>query len=187
MLPNAPLHPSPALTTPLQDHDHAYVRVTFNFGGSYDPFIKFPAAVFLKELSFRSADIKHANRMVQEIKMLRSTTQQRDKERAERAGLVAQERLVQGARGQREGWGRSWKGKGGGGRGAVDDRAAGDILGSGGIEEAGARCAGATGGVSWRWDRGWSACGMEAIGKGSPVLSFFPPSLARICALQPWL
>ena len=79
------------------------MRVTFNFGGSYDPFIKFPAAVFLKELSFRSADIKHANRMVQEIKMLRSTTQQRDKERAERAGLVAQERLVQGAPGQQAG------------------------------------------------------------------------------------
>lgn len=44
----------------------------------------------------RSADLKHATKVVQEIKLLRSTVAQRDKERAERATLVAQEKLVQG-------------------------------------------------------------------------------------------
>jgi nucleosome binding factor SPN SPT16 subunit len=44
----------------------------------------------------RSSDLKHANKVVQEIKLLRSTVAQRDKERAERATLVAQEKLIQG-------------------------------------------------------------------------------------------
>eukprot|EP00983_Pelagomonas_calceolata_P103496 1158918-Pelagomonas_calceolata.AAC.13 len=36
------------------DGDHAHIRVTFNFGGAYEPFQRFaPNAVFLKELSFR--------------------------------------------------------------------------------------------------------------------------------------
>jgi len=84
--------------TSNQDHDHAFIRVTFNFGNAYEPCSRFPNAIFLKELSFRSADLKHANKTVQDIKVLRSNVQQRDKERAERAGLVAQEKLVPGKR-----------------------------------------------------------------------------------------
>lgn len=63
---------------------------------TYEPAQKFPSLVFLKELSFRTSDAKHAQRVVQEIKLLRSTTLQRDKERAERATLVAQEKLIRG-------------------------------------------------------------------------------------------
>lgn len=63
---------------------------------TYEPAQKFPSLVFLKELSFRTSDAKHAQRVVQEIKVLRSTTLQRDKERAERATLVAQEKLIRG-------------------------------------------------------------------------------------------
>ena len=38
----------------VQDGDHAHIRVTFNFGGTYEPFQRYaPNAVFLKELSFR--------------------------------------------------------------------------------------------------------------------------------------
>lgn len=42
----------------------------------------------------RSLDTKHAVRVVQDIKMLRSAVVLRDKERAERATLVTQEKLV---------------------------------------------------------------------------------------------
>jgi nucleosome binding factor SPN SPT16 subunit len=63
---------------------------------TYEPAQKFPQLIFLKELSFRTADAKHAARVVQEIKVLRSTVLQRDKERAERATLVKQEKLVRG-------------------------------------------------------------------------------------------
>ncbi|WIA33317.1 hypothetical protein OEZ86_006455 [Tetradesmus obliquus] len=76
----------------------AIVRISLNFGTTYEPAQKFPALVFLKELSFRTSDAKHAARLVQEIKVLRSTVLQRDKERAERATLVQQEKLVRGKR-----------------------------------------------------------------------------------------
>ncbi|KAL6764928.1 global transcription factor [Haematococcus lacustris] len=82
-----------------QDNDHAHVRVTFNFGPSYEPYVRTaPNCVFLKELSFRSADMKHASKVVQEMKLLRSTVTQRDRERAERATLVTQDKLVTGKR-----------------------------------------------------------------------------------------
>uniref|UniRef100_A0A7S0S408 FACT complex subunit n=1 Tax=Chlamydomonas leiostraca TaxID=1034604 RepID=A0A7S0S408_9CHLO len=82
-----------------QDGDHAHIRVTFNFGGAYEPYQKHaPNVVFLKELSFRSGDLRHAAKVVQDIKVLRSTVALKDKERAERATLVAQERLQQGKR-----------------------------------------------------------------------------------------
>lgn len=42
----------------------------------------------------RSSDVKHANKVALDIKLLRSSIAQRDKERAERATLVAQEKLV---------------------------------------------------------------------------------------------
>lgn len=79
-----------------QDNDHAYIRINFNFGPSSDPGTKFPTAVFVKELSFRTADVRHAARVVQEIKTLRAQVQQREKEKAERATLVQQERLIKG-------------------------------------------------------------------------------------------
>ena len=80
----------------LQDNEHAYIRLNFNFGGTYEPSTRHPASIFLKELSFRSADVRHAAKVVQEIKALRSSVLQRDKEQAERSTLVQQERLVRG-------------------------------------------------------------------------------------------
>ncbi|CAD7701780.1 unnamed protein product [Ostreobium quekettii] len=76
------------------DGDHAYVRINFNFGGNYEPAMKMPHSIFLKELSFRSSDVRHASKVVQEMKVLRSTIVQREKERAERATLVEQEKLI---------------------------------------------------------------------------------------------
>ena len=46
-----------------QDGDHAYIRINFNFGTSYEPTAKFPHALFLKELSFRSSDPKRASKV----------------------------------------------------------------------------------------------------------------------------
>lgn len=40
--------------------------------------------------------MRHAAKVVQDIKMMRSAVVLRDKERAERATLVAQEKLIQG-------------------------------------------------------------------------------------------
>ena len=77
-----------------QDGDHAFVRLNFNFGPGFEPGSRFPQAVFLKELSFRTSDTRHAARVVQEIKVLRSSVGQREKEKAERATLVQQERLI---------------------------------------------------------------------------------------------
>lgn len=81
-----------------QDNDHAYIRTSFNFGGAYEPAQRFPHLVFLKDLTFRTSDVKHANKVVQEIKVLRSSVLSRDKERAERATLVVQEKLIRGKR-----------------------------------------------------------------------------------------
>jgi nucleosome binding factor SPN SPT16 subunit len=87
---------APPSPPPPQDGEHAYIRLNFNFSGGYEPCARFPRAAFLKELSFRSADVRHAAKVVQEIKALRSSVQQREKERAERATLVQQEKLVRG-------------------------------------------------------------------------------------------
>jgi hypothetical protein len=64
--------------------------------GAYEPAERFPDLIFLKDLSFRTMDLKHATRVVQEMKVLRSSVMQRDKERAERATLVQQEKLIIG-------------------------------------------------------------------------------------------
>ncbi|KAK9824573.1 hypothetical protein WJX72_011424 [[Myrmecia] bisecta] len=77
-----------------QDGSHAYIRLNFNFGATFEPSTSFPNAMFLKELSFRSADTRHAAKVVQEIKVLRSAVSQRERENAERATLVQQERLI---------------------------------------------------------------------------------------------
>ena len=79
-----------------QDNEHASIRINFNFGSSSDAGAKFPHAVFVKELSYRTADVRHAARVVQEIKALRAQVQNREKEKAERATLVQQEKLVRG-------------------------------------------------------------------------------------------
>ena len=39
--------------SPPKDHDRAVIRVTFNLGTTFDPFVKSPSSIFLKELSFR--------------------------------------------------------------------------------------------------------------------------------------
>jgi hypothetical protein len=47
----------------LQDGNHAFIRLNFNFGPGYEPCAKFPGAICLKELSFRSSDPRHAQRV----------------------------------------------------------------------------------------------------------------------------
>ncbi len=43
-----------------QEGDHSYIRINFNFGPTYEPGAKFPQAIFLKELSYRTSDNRHA-------------------------------------------------------------------------------------------------------------------------------
>ncbi|CAL5222238.1 g4572 [Coccomyxa viridis] len=76
-----------------QEGDHSYIRINFNFGPTYEPGAKFPQAIFLKELSYRTSDNRHAAKVVQEIKVMRTSITAREKERAERATLVQQEKL----------------------------------------------------------------------------------------------
>jgi nucleosome binding factor SPN SPT16 subunit len=80
--------------TNSQDGEHSYIRINFNYTGNYDASAKYATAIFVKELSFRTSDTRHAAKVVQEIKMLRGNVQQRDKEKAERATLVQQEKLI---------------------------------------------------------------------------------------------
>eukprot|EP00891_Asterochloris_glomerata_P001119 jgi/Astpho2/1119/Aster-07668 len=77
-----------------QDGDHAYIRLNFNFGPSFEPGTRFPQAIFLKELSFRTSNPRHAAKVVQEIKVLRSNISAREREKAERATLVQQDKLI---------------------------------------------------------------------------------------------
>ena len=46
--------------TSNQDGDHAYIRLNFNFGPASEPGAKLPRAAFLKELSYRTSDTRHA-------------------------------------------------------------------------------------------------------------------------------
>lgn len=46
-----------------QDGNHAFIRLNFNFGPGYEPSAKFPGAICLKELTFRSSDPRHAQRV----------------------------------------------------------------------------------------------------------------------------
>ena len=60
-----------------QDGGHAFIRVNFNAptapgsaaNASYPANIKFPDFTFLREVSYRSTDTKHANYISQEIKV----------------------------------------------------------------------------------------------------------------------
>ena len=47
-----------------QDNDHSYIRLNFNFGAGYEPSLKFPSSICLKELSFRTADIRRAAKVL---------------------------------------------------------------------------------------------------------------------------
>ncbi|KAI3823750.1 hypothetical protein L1987_05191 [Smallanthus sonchifolius] len=78
---------------------NCYIRIIFNVPGtpfsSHDPnFVKNQTDIFLKEVSFRSKDPRHISEVVQQIKTLRRNVVSRESERAERASLVTQEKLV---------------------------------------------------------------------------------------------
>lgn len=78
---------------------NCYIRIIFNVPGT--PFsshetnsLKNQTDIFLKEVSFRSKDPRHISEVVQQIKTLRKNVVSRESERAERASLVTQEKLV---------------------------------------------------------------------------------------------
>lgn len=80
------------------DGDRAYIRLNFNFGGGYEPSVALPKSAMLKELSFRTTNVHHASKIVQEVKSLKVAVVGREKERVERAALVVQEELIRGKR-----------------------------------------------------------------------------------------
>lgn len=59
----------------------------------YKPASWFPDLTFVKEISFRSTDEGHANRIVQDVRQLKRQVSQRETEKQERASLVKQEKL----------------------------------------------------------------------------------------------
>jgi nucleosome binding factor SPN SPT16 subunit len=86
-----------------QDSGASFIRINFNSptapgataaNATYPANIKFPDMCFLREISFRSSDGKHANYIVQEMRALKRMVTQRETEMAERATLVRQERLM---------------------------------------------------------------------------------------------
>ncbi|CAM6087378.1 unnamed protein product [Calypogeia fissa] len=84
--------------TSQQDGGHCYIRIIFNvpgagFGANDVPSQKFSRAIYVKEVSFRSSDVRHATQVVQLIKTMRRHVAQRESEKAERATLVTQEKL----------------------------------------------------------------------------------------------
>lgn len=81
------------------DKDQTVIRIIFNVPGShagkaYDPAAKFPTCTFIKELSFKSADKKGADKVVQEVKALQRQATAKDREVLQRASLVQQEKLT---------------------------------------------------------------------------------------------
>ncbi|CAI9101356.1 OLC1v1038659C1 [Oldenlandia corymbosa var. corymbosa] len=96
-----PFHVSMVKTVSSQQdtNRNCYVRIIFNVPGTpFNPHdantIKNQGAIFLKELSFRSKDPRHISEVVQQIKALRKSVVARESERAERATLVTQEKLI---------------------------------------------------------------------------------------------
>jgi len=84
------------------DHDHSFVRIIFHSPSAMN-ILRDSALVqrhiknaFLKEISFRCTDTRHAGKIVQEIKTMRRIVQQRESEKNERATLVRQEKLIPG-------------------------------------------------------------------------------------------
>ena len=86
--------------TNSNDHDHSFVRIIFHSPSAMHaagPLVqRHIKDAFLKEVSFRCTDVRHANKIVQEIKTMRRLVQQRESERLERATLVVQEKLIPG-------------------------------------------------------------------------------------------
>ncbi|KAK6159772.1 hypothetical protein DH2020_003153 [Rehmannia glutinosa] len=96
-----PFHVATVKTVSSQQdtNRNCYIRIIFNVPGT--PFtphdansLKNQGAIYLKEVSFRSKDPRHISEVVQQIKALRRNVMARESERAERATLVTQERLV---------------------------------------------------------------------------------------------
>jgi len=98
-----PFHVSTVKTVSSQQDTNrsCYIRIIFNVPGTpFNPHdansLKHQGAIFLKEVSFRSKDPRHISEVVQQIKTLRKNVLARESERAERATLVSQEKLVIG-------------------------------------------------------------------------------------------
>ena len=87
--------------TSTNDTDHAFVRIIFQSPSGTSLHATPPMVMrhidqaFLKEISFRCTDVRHASNVVQKIKTLRRNVMQRQSEARERATLVTQEKLVQ--------------------------------------------------------------------------------------------
>uniref|UniRef100_A0A7N0VM83 FACT complex subunit n=1 Tax=Kalanchoe fedtschenkoi TaxID=63787 RepID=A0A7N0VM83_KALFE len=78
---------------------NSYIRIIFNVPGTpFNPHdsntLKFQNSIYLKEVSMRSKDPRHSNEVVQLIKTLRRQVMARESEKAERATLVSQEKLI---------------------------------------------------------------------------------------------
>ncbi|CAN4117731.1 unnamed protein product [Withania somnifera] len=96
-----PFHVATVKTVSSQQdtNRNCYIRIIFNVPGA--PFtpvdansVKNQGAIYLKEVSFRSKDPRHISEVVQLIKTLRRNVMARESEKAERATLVTQEKLV---------------------------------------------------------------------------------------------
>ncbi|KAL2477705.1 FACT complex subunit SPT16 [Forsythia ovata] len=96
-----PFHVATVKTVSSQQdtNRNCYIRIIFNVPGT--PFtphdtnsLKNQGSIYLKEVSFRSKDPRHISEVVQLIKTLRRNVMARESERAERATLVTQEKLV---------------------------------------------------------------------------------------------
>ncbi|KAL8166324.1 hypothetical protein V2J09_007823 [Rumex salicifolius] len=78
---------------------NSYVRIQFTVPGA--PFtphdantLKHQGSIYVKEISFRSKDSRHITEVVTHIKQMKRQVSARESERAERATLVTQEKLV---------------------------------------------------------------------------------------------
>lgn len=96
-----PFHVATVKTISSQQDSNrnCYIRIIFNVPGTpFSPHdansLKNQGAIYLKEASFRSKDPRHSSEVVQQIKTLRRNVVARESERAERATLVSQEKLV---------------------------------------------------------------------------------------------
>ncbi|XP_059648380.1 FACT complex subunit SPT16-like [Cornus florida] len=96
-----PFHVATVKTVSSQQdtNRNCYVRIIFNVPGTpFSPHdansLKYQGSIYLKEVSFRSKDPRHISEVVQQIKTLRKNVMARESERAERATLVTQEKLV---------------------------------------------------------------------------------------------
>ncbi|GFY89090.1 global transcription factor C [Actinidia rufa] len=96
-----PFHVATVKTVSSQQdtNRNCYIRIIFNVPGTpFNPHdansLKHQGAIYLKEVSFRSKDPRHISEVVQQIKTLRRNVVARESERAERATLVTQEKLV---------------------------------------------------------------------------------------------